>query len=327
MAAAVLLLSAAWSASAGDISVINAYSLRLDGRAVSSDANDKDSLWFARAGATMRSVFSTEKGDRAVFFADLDWNEHEPPAFDQLYFQLHGPLGKWKTRGGIFWLPFGLLATGFNTEHLLLQSHEEDFYGLRNDAGVQISGYVKSVDYAVAATMGGGCFELADARRSGGGAFSGRLGVEQETARLGASALYGSMLDSEDACGRGSFPPAQETIRRRVGVDATVEKGRAMLRAEAAFGSTTPRFGAARTEPFFAGQAFWDFALSPQWEWNTKYAYKNEAEVEHWAGSGVTYAWKHQTNPILKLRASVERRWRERQEPSHVAQTQVYVEF
>jgi hypothetical protein len=313
---ATVFAAASGASQAGGVTAVHTHSLIVDGRCVAATGDEEDQLWLAGAGAALRTVWSTEKGDRAVFYADFDWSEHEQGHFDQIYLQGNGPLGRWKVRAGRYFVPFGLLPS-FNTEYLLLASHEEEFLGLRSDAGVQVLGYFDEFDYALSASLGAGTeWRVPEDKR---GLFSGRLGWAGQSTNVGVSALYGYVLDQDaDKTDR----PRGIRLRRRLGVDATLYRGRAVLRAEVSGGSNSPGDDVSGTHDFGGAQAFWDFAFSPKWEWNTKYAYQDEAVDEHAAGLGITYTWGRH----VRLRAAAERRWREH-DTFDVGQAQLYAEF
>jgi hypothetical protein len=297
---------------AGGVTAVHTHSLIFDGRCVAATGDEEDPLWLAAAGAAVRTVVSTEKGDRAVFYADFDWSEHEQGHFDQIYLQGNGPLGRWKVRAGRYFVPFGLLPS-FNTEYLLLASHEEEFLGLRSDTGVQVLGYFDDFDYALSASLGTGTEWRVPEDR--GGLFAGRLGWAGQSTSAGVSGLYGYVVD-EDTAGKSA------RLRRRLGADATLHRGRSVFRAEVSGGTDSPGTDGSITHGFGAAQAFWDFAFSPKWEWNAKYAHLNEAMDEHVTGVGITYTLGRH----VRLRAAAERRWREH-DTFDVGQAQLYAEF
>ncbi len=203
--ATVVFVAASGALQAGGVAAVHTHTLIVDGRCVAATGDEEDPLWLAAAGAAIRTVLSTEKGDRAVFFADFDWSEHEQGHFDQIYLQGNGPLGRWKVRAGRYFVPFGLLPS-FNTEYLLLASHEEEFLGLRSDAGVQVLGYFDDFDYALSASLGTGKeWRVPEDKR---GLFSGRLGWAGQSTNAGVSGLYGYIVD-EDA-GKGGRPPGAQ---------------------------------------------------------------------------------------------------------------------
>jgi hypothetical protein len=95
-----------------------------------------------------------KKGDRLHLFLKLEAEDNfDERNVDQLYAKYKGPMGRWNVALGRSLMPFGLL-TDYDTEMLLVEAQDEKTIGYRNDDGVKLSGFWKSMDYEVLASPG-----------------------------------------------------------------------------------------------------------------------------------------------------------------------------
>jgi hypothetical protein len=114
----------------------------------------KDKTTFEKASITMKKILSDEKGDWLHLFLKLEAEDNfQENNVDQLYAKYKGPMGRWNIALGRSLIPFGLL-TEYDSEMLILETQEEKTIGYRNDDGIKLSGFWKSMDYALLASSG-----------------------------------------------------------------------------------------------------------------------------------------------------------------------------
>ncbi len=223
----------------------------------------------------LRKVWSDELGDRwiGVAQADVDDNLKNVRPY-QIYLQYKGPLGHCNLRGGLFLLPFGLLAT-YDTERLLLQGLEEQSLGIRKDSGLQVLGFAGRFDYAVAVTGGGGERRLSDRRADP--VLTARVAYVKDDWQIGFSLLGGRPLP-EAGSDTSSRPPR----KRRLALDLTRLAGPLTVRAEAVAGDDEGR-------SVGGGVVLADLALGGAVELNSRFAVWRQDQTQRTAGVGVSY--------------------------------------
>lgn len=121
--------------------------------AKSTDFN-KNEFSLHRIGLGAKQIISDGKGDRLHLFfrfeAEDNFTERN---VDQLYLKYKGPMGRWNVTLGKSSIPFGLL-TDYNSEMLVLNTQEKKTIGYRNDDGIKLSGFWKSIDYELLFSSG-----------------------------------------------------------------------------------------------------------------------------------------------------------------------------
>ena len=279
----------------------------MDGRVTSLQEPDRERVRLEGSFLNIRKVWSDELGDRwiGVAQADFDNNLKRIRPY-QVYLQYKGPLGKWNLRAGHYLLPFGLLTT-FDTERLLLQGLERTSLGIRKDSGVQVLGRFGSWDYAASVSNGLGDVKFVDSRANP--VVTGRLAHVRGDLQVGFSTLIGSaLIDREVGIG-------QSRLReRKFAIDATKSFGPLTVRSEAVAGTDN---GRAVGGGVFLG----DYALTPRWELNTRYAGWSSEGALHSAAVGVTC----QIRPGLFARAAQVREFGK--ENRNAFTVQLYYEF
>lgn len=222
----------------------------LDLRATRSDETD-----FALEGAfvNFRQVFEQGGADRWIAVLQADSGDNfESPHLYQTYVQLKGSLGRWNVRAGRLIVPFGLLAN-YDSERLVLNTIEPLTIGLKLDEGIQLHGFTATFDYAFAVTRG---------IRDHDAIVMGRIGRTFGELQLGASILTGSLPEvasKESVEIPGHVLPGVPFIyKRRIGVDATVEAGPGLWRAEAVAGTDDGSF-------VKGAYAEYEYALNARW--------------------------------------------------------------
>lgn len=206
----------------------------LDMRATVSDETD-----FPLEGAFLnfRQVFTQGGADRWIVVVQGDSGENfDSPHLYQTYVQLKGPLGRWNLRAGRLIVPFGLLAN-YDSERLVLNTLEPLTIGLKLDEGLQLHGFTANFDYALAVTRG---------IRDHDAIVTGRIGRTFGPVQLGLSMLTGTLpevasKESVEVPGR-VLPDVPFVDKRRLGVDATVEAGPGLWRAEVVAGTDDGAF-------------------------------------------------------------------------------------
>ena len=199
---------------------------------LSADADGRLAGWrkadaeLHTAGVSLRKTFADAKGDRFTAFTLIE-AEHNASSVmaHEMYGRYKGPMGVWNATVGRFTLPFGLLVN-FSTTRLLYRSLDVHTLGMDVDNGLQVSGTSWILDYAAAVTQGYGPHRALDVK--GKGLAVGRVGVtlgEAEESVVGISGAYG-----RTATGHGGM----DSTARRVlaGADATLYRGRAVIRGE-----------------------------------------------------------------------------------------------
>lgn len=279
----------------------------LDGRVTSLRVPDRERVRLEGSFLNIRKVWSDNLGDRwfGVAQADFDDNLRRIRPY-QVYLQYKGPLGKWNVRAGHYLLPFGLLAT-YDTERLLLQGLERTSLGIRKDSGIQVLGRFGSWDYAASVSNGLGDVKFVDSRANP--VVAGRLAHVSGDLQVGFSTLMGSALIDRE------FGIGQSRLReRRFAIDTTKSFGPLTVRSEAMAGTDN---GRAVGGGVFLG----DYALTPRWELNTRYAGWSREGALHSAAVGLTC----QIRPGLFARAAQVREFGK--ENRNAFTLQLYYEF
>lgn len=111
-------------------------------------------LTFEKSSVSIKKVISDEKGDKLNIFLKLEAEDNfEEKNVDQFYIKYKGPMGRWNMALGRSLIPFGLL-TDYDSEMLILETQDKKTIGYRNDDGIKITGFWKSMDYALLASPG-----------------------------------------------------------------------------------------------------------------------------------------------------------------------------
>ena len=186
-----------------------------------------------------RKVISDGGGDRLILFLlGEGMHDFNNSMIGQAYAQYKGPLGKWNLLAGRFRLPFGLLQN-YSTERLLVTTPEFETLGIAADDGVQLSGTLESLEYAVSASGGRNSKGILSFR-------AGYRGVDFEDMRFGVSGFAGRVLSG------GTLHD-----RRIMSADLIKYRGLLVARAEAYLGTEDGN----NLAGIFAGA---DYALLPR---------------------------------------------------------------
>ncbi|HWC60797.1 MAG TPA: hypothetical protein VHC44_13970 [Verrucomicrobiae bacterium] len=255
----------------------------------------------------LRKVWSDEQGDRWIGVAQVDADDNFSSVTPyQVYLQYKGPLGKWNIRAGHFLLPFGLLAT-YDTERLVLQGLEQFSLGIRHDTGAQIFGHFGDWDYAVSVTDGLSDIHFADSRANP--VLMARMAYVQDDWQIGVSTLIGHVLADFE------FSDGPEFVsERRAAIDMTKSWGPLTIRAEGVGGTDDGR-------TVGGGIILADYALTPKWELNTRYAWWHKDGDMQFVGLGLTYQFAQ------GLYARVGDNYEFGKEQKNALTTQLYFEF
>lgn len=250
----------------------------LDIRGTSSEGTH---LGLEGAFLNLRQVLSQGGVDRWSLVLQGDSGDNaEAPHLYQAYGEWKGPLGRWKVRGGRFFVPFGLL-TQIDTERMLLNTQEPLTLGLKLDEGLLVQGFTPGFDYAVA---------LTDGLRNQGPVWSGRLGQERDALTVGFSWFIGKLPETaskESVELPNHILEGTSFVRkRRLGLDGTWNLGPTLLRAELVAGRDGDHFvrGA-----YLEGER----ALSSEWSLTMQAGHWRGAEDRWRVGAGAAYALGH----------------------------------
>lgn len=113
-----------------------------------------DELSLEKTSISFRETLSDKRGDRLQLFFKLEAEDNfNETHIDQLYAKYKGPMGRWNIALGRSLIPFGLL-TDYDSEMLLLETQEKKTIGSKSDDGIKLSGFWKSMDYALLVSPG-----------------------------------------------------------------------------------------------------------------------------------------------------------------------------
>ncbi len=111
-------------------------------------------LTLEKASIGIKKIISDDKGDRLQLFLKLEAEDNfNEKNIDQLYAKYKGPMGRWNVTLGRSLIPFGLL-TDYDSEMLILNTQEKKTIGYKNDDGVKLSGFWRSIDYELLISPG-----------------------------------------------------------------------------------------------------------------------------------------------------------------------------
>ena len=284
----------------------------VDGRFTHENHPQRDEVELHGLFLNLRQVWADEYGDRwiGVIQADFDHNFEDIAPY-QVYLQYKGPLGKWNARAGLFLLPYGLLAT-YDTERLLLTGIETTSIGIRQDVGAQVFGRFGDWDYAVSLTDG-----LSNIRFVDSGAnpvLAARLAYVKDDWQVGLSTLIGRPWARFEPLVGDEETSARFTQERLFTLDVTKSWGRFTVRAEIDGGAENGR-------GVWGGVVLTDYALLPNLDLNTRYAYWHRDGDSQSVGLGLSYSvWRG-----LFLRVADNYEFGNREKNAFT--TQIYFEF
>lgn len=265
---------------------------------------------FAIDGAfvNLRHLIADSTGDRVILIMQLDFEDNfNSSHFYNTYAQLKGGLGRRNVRLGRYILPFGILNY-YDTERLPLHTLDPVSLGIKTDLGASVFGFVGPLDYILSVSNGAGrLWEDPDDNK----AITGRLGLNWSGTKFGLSYLNGlivSHAENEDV----GIPVYME----RAALDIEQLAGVALLRGELVLG----RDGSQTVAGGYFGL---DYALSPQFEVNAKYALWNSSRAVHFPGIGLSYAIV--PGAFLRLADTIE--IRNGDITNHEFRLQFYAEF
>lgn len=246
----------------------------LDGRGYWQEFKSPKTELYA-AYFNFRKVFSDDLGDRWILSlqGDAEHDLKEVRSY-QSFLQYKGPLGKWNVRAGHFILPFGLL-NDFDTERLLLQSHEEETIGVKLDTGVSVFGFTEDWNWGIALTSGLGLRWVS--RYKDTYLTTLRLSKKLEDLTLGGSILFGEVVPDDE------FPLHQDKIRQqKIALDGVYEFDQWITRLELLFGRE-------EGNSMRGLQGFFDYRLSNFWELNFTGSSIVRQVSEHEVGAGIGF--------------------------------------
>lgn len=281
-----------------------------DGRYTNTDGSKND-VKLEGLFLNFRKVLSDEKGDRLIAVGQLDMdNNFEDIKPYQTYLQYKGPLGKWNVKAGRYILPFGLLSD-YDTERLILQTIEPFSLGTKLDTGVELSGFLGDLDYAVSLSQGTGRNRLTDVDSDK--LITARIGWRGEETSIGLSGLIGSVLTEKDSTIREELG-SSIFYAKRLGLDVTKYMGPLILRSELLVGEDN-------NKTVGGGLLKADYALKPELELNLKYAHWQRDGGRDFVGAGFSY----ELSKGLFLRIADEYQFGKDDE--NVVTLQIYYEF
>lgn len=181
-------------------------------------------------GGSLRKVFSGDKGDRVILYAQAEAAHNLSQILvHQVYAQVKGPMGKWNVSLGRIPLPWGLL-TEWSPDRMPYKSPYKATVLHGSDNGVSVSGVLGMFDYGVAVTQGFGMGDIESF--PGHGVVTTRLGLMPNYSSdfaLGVSFTTGTSLVSAEGHGAGE---THEEKRTAAALDATAYLGRGVYRLE-----------------------------------------------------------------------------------------------
>lgn len=134
---------------------MEAFQLDLEGSLIhkySEYEENKTSL--DKASIRIKKAIADDEGDRLHLFLKAEVVDNlQYGHIDLLYAKYKGPMGRWNVAVGRSLMPFGLL-TDYDTEMLILKTQQKKTIGYKNDDGVKVSGFWKSMDYEILASPG-----------------------------------------------------------------------------------------------------------------------------------------------------------------------------